>query len=271
MMTTRHLASITALALVATACSPDARSPLAPAPEDALTTTLNTSNLTTSVIFTRTSATAEQFAPYSATFTPTQTGNYTLGFNLTAGGPSGDNSILVDAVKVTNGATTVFSDGFETPALGANVGVSANGGAATFGAWAFSNYSGILNGSPPNWGLNGGFTLLPADGTNQYAYLQAVFGTFGSMKAVNTLAFVAGQTYTVSFYQGSRSDFGGTTTYTVTLDYVVPSNPVATSADQCKQGGWQFLTDNLGNRFKNQGDCVSFVATKGKNKAAGAP
>ena len=37
-----------------------------------------------------------------------------------------------------------------------------------------------------------------------------------------------------------------------------------TDADQCKQGGWQTF-----GIFKNQGDCVSFVATKGKNRPAG--
>jgi hypothetical protein len=45
--------------------------------------------------------------------------------------------------------------------------------------------------------------------------------------------------------------------------------PEATSKDQCKNGGWQHLVDNEGHTFKNQGDCVSYVATKGKNKGAG--
>ena len=39
--------------------------------------------------------------------------------------------------------------------------------------------------------------------------------------------------------------------------------------DQCKGGGWMNLTDNNGSSFKNQGDCVSYVATQGKNKANG--
>jgi hypothetical protein len=34
-----------------------------------------------------------------------------------------------------------------------------------------------------------------------------------------------------------------------------------TSKDDCKNGGWKNFTP----AFKNQGDCVSFVATKGKN------
>lgn len=174
------------------------------------------------VVFSRSSSTAESWAPYSATFTPTYSGNYSFAFNLTAGGPSGDNAILIDAVKITQGATTVFADGFETPDLATNTGSSANGGSATIGNWSCKNYSGILDGSPANWGL-AAQGLGSADGTSQYAYLQAVFGTLGKIQATNTVALVAGQTYTISFYQASRRDFGGTTSYTVTLDYVPPT------------------------------------------------
>jgi len=35
-----------------------------------------------------------------------------------------------------------------------------------------------------------------------------------------------------------------------------------TTKEQCKNGGWR----NFGTSFKNQGDCVSFVATNGKNE-----
>jgi hypothetical protein len=41
---------------------------------------------------------------------------------------------------------------------------------------------------------------------------------------------------------------------------VVDAPPLPTSKEQCKNGGWR----NFG-VFKNQGDCVSFVATGGKN------
>ena len=43
--------------------------------------------------------------------------------------------------------------------------------------------------------------------------------------------------------------------------------PTLTDKDQCKNGGWQTFTSSPG-PFKNQGDCVSFVATDGRNKAA---
>jgi len=41
--------------------------------------------------------------------------------------------------------------------------------------------------------------------------------------------------------------------------------PLPTSKAQCKNGGWR----TFGTLFKNQGDCVSFVATGGKNQPAG--
>jgi hypothetical protein len=45
---------------------------------------------------------------------------------------------------------------------------------------------------------------------------------------------------------------------------VVDAPPLPTTKDQCKKGGWRSY-----GVFKNQGDCVSFVATKGKNLPAG--
>jgi len=39
-----------------------------------------------------------------------------------------------------------------------------------------------------------------------------------------------------------------------------PPQTLPTTIEQCFNGGWQTFKV-----FKNQGDCVSFVATKGKN------
>jgi hypothetical protein len=41
---------------------------------------------------------------------------------------------------------------------------------------------------------------------------------------------------------------------------VIDAPPFPTSSKQCKDGGWR----NFGSAFTNQGDCVSFVASKGK-------
>jgi hypothetical protein len=54
---------------------------------------------------------------------------------------------------------------------------------------------------------------------------------------------------------------------TASVNVTTPPNPVPTTANQCKGGGWQKLTDTAGTPFKNQGDCVSFVATNGANLA----
>jgi len=45
---------------------------------------------------------------------------------------------------------------------------------------------------------------------------------------------------------------------------VVDAPPLPTSRDQCKNGGWRDFPG-----FKNQGDCVSYVATGGKNEPNG--
>jgi hypothetical protein len=45
----------------------------------------------------------------------------------------------------------------------------------------------------------------------------------------------------------------------------LPKPVVPTETDQCKKNGWR----NFGDMFKNQGDCVSFVATNGKNQPDG--
>ena len=50
--------------------------------------------------------------------------------------------------------------------------------------------------------------------------------------------------------------------------YVVVANTPSNKA-ACKKGGWQDYTDHFGTPFKNQGDCVSHVATGGRNLADG--
>jgi hypothetical protein len=42
---------------------------------------------------------------------------------------------------------------------------------------------------------------------------------------------------------------------------------VASDKDKCKNGGWEDFTSSPG-PFKNQGDCVSYFATGGRNKAS---
>jgi hypothetical protein len=53
----------------------------------------------------------------------------------------------------------------------------------------------------------------------------------------------------------------------VTLDVSAALTTEPQRANDCKNGGWKNFTDANGNSFKNQGDCVSYVASKGKNPA----
>jgi hypothetical protein len=54
-------------------------------------------------------------------------------------------------------------------------------------------------------------------------------------------------------------DFNGTT-------YNFEPYAAVTDKDACKNGGWQSQTDANGNSFKNQGACVSYVASGGKSE-----
>ena len=71
-------------------------------------------------------------------------------------------------------------------------------------------------------------------------------------------------TWTDNYQGGSRGGTWSSTSGIATLIGFVP-----TSKDECKKGGWMTMVDSEGNSFKNQGDCVSFVATGGKNLGAG--
>ena len=80
----------------------------------------------------------------------------------------------------------------------------------------------------------------------------------------------APQTY--EFFATSASTtltFTSTTAgaYGPAIDAVAVTEVVA-EKDDCKNGGWESMLDTAGNSFKNQGDCVSFFATGGKNLGA---
>lgn len=76
--------------------------------------------------------------------------------------------------------------------------------------------------------------------------------------------------YQVTGIQLVADTFGAT--QTVLVDNVRINSTVYTfeadSKEACKDGGWQNFTFAPG-PFKNQGDCVSYFATGGKNKGSG--
>ena len=82
---------------------------------------------------------------------------------------------------------------------------------------------------------------------------------------LETYSFLAtSASTTLSFISTTGGVFGPA------IDAVVVTESVPVK-DDCKDGGWQSMIDNAGNSFKNQGDCVSYFATKGKNLGAVPP
>jgi|CXWL01.1.fsa_nt_gi hypothetical protein len=61
----------------------------------------------------------------------------------------------------------------------------------------------------------------------------------------------------------SRTMLGGLVTSALVAAIIVVPPPMPTDVDQCKQGGWEQY-----GVFKNQGDCVSYVVTEGRNPPA---
>lgn len=76
--------------------------------------------------------------------------------------------------------------------------------------------------------------------------------------------FFHGTVLSSSVPVGSRVSFGGFH-FAVSLNVaatVVPPQP--TSVQDCGDGGWQQLTDDEGRPFRNMGECVRFVASRGQ-------
>ena len=78
----------------------------------------------------------------------------------------------------------------------------------------------------------------------------------------------ANETVILTLAPGAGYTIGSSNSDTLTIADNDDPTPVPgtmpTSKDDCKKGGWQAF-----GVFKNQGDCVSWVATGGKNPPAG--
>ena len=85
--------------------------------------------------------------------------------------------------------------------------------------------------------------------------------SFVATTASTTLTFASGE---------------ATGVYGPALDNVVVTEKTASSSTggpgaACKSGGWKTMVDKAGHHFRNQGDCVSHFASKGKNPGAVKP
>jgi choice-of-anchor C domain-containing protein len=105
--------------------------------------------------------------------------------------------------------------------------------------------------------------------TTTYTFDTGVAGsTLADMKWVaKTYSFLATSASTVLTFTSATAGF-----YGPALDNVVVTETVAGVAGaRCKNGGWRTTVDSHGNHFKNQGDCVSYFATGGRNVGSVRP
>jgi len=105
--------------------------------------------------------------------------------------------------------------------------------------------------------------------------LSATGGTVGHYSFDTAGSTLANMNWTAVSYSFTATGTSTTLTFVSTtpgaygpaIDNVVVTETVPTKSD-CKQGGWQTMIDGVGNHFKNQGDCVSYFATGGRNPGA---
>jgi hypothetical protein len=81
---------------------------------------------------------------------------------------------------------------------------------------------------------------------------------------VGTARLPAGATMTAQVYAGAPQQTITNGRFTLSTSTGVGTGP--TSKSQCRHGGWK----SFGTMFRNQGDCMSFVATGGKNPPSGS-
>ena len=85
-------------------------------------------------------------------------------------------------------------------------------------------------------------------------------------------SFVAtGASTTLTFTSGEATGPFGPALDKVVVTETASAGSAGGPGAACKSGGWKTMVDKAGNHFRNQGDCVSHFATKGKNPGAVKP
>jgi choice-of-anchor C domain-containing protein len=105
--------------------------------------------------------------------------------------------------------------------------------------------------------------------TEPFTYDPSVTGnTLIDMKwDTRTYVFVAMTTAPSLTFTSTTAGICGPALDNVVITETVapPSETQPTTLSDCKDEGWLTVVDGDGNHFKNQGDCVSYVATKHRN------
>ena len=207
---------------------------------------------------------------------------------LTSGGPGSPNGIPVTTYNCNPSGTSNFAFSTSGVAVGPYPGTFTETGTATMGPadpttqlgpvtsfqaqFTITSATGTVTGtktlaSNPLTAVAfcnqiGG--QLVADATYQ-AHISTPTGSADDQGTANTTQFnMCPDTATCGTIGNIGSAFYESFASTNIVQGPPPPPPAPTTTAECKNGGWKNYTA-LG--FKNQGDCVSFVASKGKNQA----
>ena len=165
-----------------------------------------------------------------------------------------DDTCIGGSPRVQIGIDTT-GDGIRDGNIFVYFGTDSAGAACTPGAWQntgdFLEVGRLLDTSQ----LPGGTFY------DTYATALTNYGAFG----ITSISIVTDSSWAAADGEHG-ADIDNTLINATLFTYEVPQ---PTTAGQCKKGGWQNLADANGNTFKNQGDCVSYVATEGRNTGAG--
>ena len=166
---------------------------------------------------------------------------------------SGLNNLSTD-YKFTDGTCSQGSPRFQINVLGKNVFVYLGPQFPSVNPCAGATYSNSTNVISP-------VSLVDA------TQLGNGYETWAAFQAQHSTDTVTGIQLVVDGFTTPNitAQFDNTMINDVTYTYEAPQPQ---TKDDCKNGGWQSMQDANGNSFKNQGDCVSYVATGGKNPGA---
>jgi choice-of-anchor C domain-containing protein len=110
--------------------------------------------------------------------------------------------------------------------------------------------------------------------TESFTYDTSIAGnTLKDMKwEARTYSFVATTTTTtLTLTSTTAGNAGPAIDNIVVTETLPPSDTEPVTRSDCKADGWLSVVDRDGNQFKNQGDCVSYVASGQRNPGAVTP
>ena len=135
-------------------------------------------------------------------------------------------------------------------------------GTVTDGRWQH------WNAAAGKWWLSKSATLFNGNCAQAspctFGELVALYPHIGTLTGVGNVVFKAGSGWNVPFIGSVDAFTFGTSAGTSTYDFE-PFSPI-TNKDACKNDGWKTAVAVNGASFKNQGACVSYVASNGKSQ-----